>query len=143
MSDAAKGQLISKCLYEIIVWTKIPTKILIISALKGQGRNYQNFWWCLWSKRWLHKDILKLTDLYQEFQRKLQEFFHEFHKKFHRNFQQNSSVNSYKNRSYLKGSYQLFRSEVHQDPDSEETSWKNTINPKHTFWILRILLDSQ
>ena len=29
-----KGQLISKCLYEVIVWTKIPTKNLIISALK-------------------------------------------------------------------------------------------------------------
>ena len=37
-----KGQLISKCLYEVIVWTKIPTKKLIISVL-GQGRNYQKF----------------------------------------------------------------------------------------------------
>ena len=25
-NDFVKGQLISKCLYEIIVWTKIPTK---------------------------------------------------------------------------------------------------------------------
>ena len=32
-----KGQLISKCLYEIIVWTKIPTKILIVSALALLG----------------------------------------------------------------------------------------------------------
>jgi hypothetical protein len=32
---AVKGQLISKCLYEVIVWTKIPPKNLIISALKG------------------------------------------------------------------------------------------------------------
>ena len=24
-----KGQLISKCLYEVIIWTKIPTKILV------------------------------------------------------------------------------------------------------------------
>ena len=30
--DTFKGQLISKCLYEIIVWTKMPTKILIVSA---------------------------------------------------------------------------------------------------------------
>ena len=28
----AKGQLISKCLFEKIVWTKIPTKNLIDSA---------------------------------------------------------------------------------------------------------------
>ena len=31
--SATKGQLISKCLYEIIVWTKIPTKILIVCKL--------------------------------------------------------------------------------------------------------------
>ena len=30
----AKGQLISKCLFEKIVWTKIPPKNLIDSALK-------------------------------------------------------------------------------------------------------------
>ena len=29
---APKGQLISECLFEKIVWTKIPTKILIDSA---------------------------------------------------------------------------------------------------------------
>ena len=33
-----KGQLISKCLYEIIVWTKIPTNFLIISALALSGQ---------------------------------------------------------------------------------------------------------
>jgi len=30
--SAIKGQLISKCLFEKIVWTKIPTKNLIDSA---------------------------------------------------------------------------------------------------------------
>ena len=50
--EYAKGQLISKCLYEVIVWTKIPTKNLIILLV-------------FWSERWFHKDILKLTDLYE------------------------------------------------------------------------------
>ena len=59
-----KGQLISKCLYEVIVWTKIPTKNLIISALKGPGQKLSKFSLVFWSKRWLHKDILKLTDPY-------------------------------------------------------------------------------
>ena len=38
-----KGQLISKCLYEIIVWTKIPTKNLIVSALALSGQKLSNF----------------------------------------------------------------------------------------------------
>ena len=58
-----KGQLISKCLYEIIIWTKIPTKFLKISALKGPGQKLSNFLLVFWSKRRLQKDILKLTDL--------------------------------------------------------------------------------
>ena len=58
----SKGQLISKCLYEIIVWTKIPTKILIVSALAGQ--KLSKFLLVFWSKRRLQKGILKLTDLY-------------------------------------------------------------------------------
>ena len=37
------GQLISKCLFEVFVWTKIPTKILIISALKGPGQKLSKF----------------------------------------------------------------------------------------------------
>ena len=57
-----KGQLISKCLYEIIVWTKIPTKFLIISALALSGQKLSNFLLVFWSKRRLQKDILKLTD---------------------------------------------------------------------------------
>ena len=60
----AKGQLIWKGLYEIIVWTKIPTKFLIISALALSGQKLSNFSLVFWSKRWLQKDILKLTDLY-------------------------------------------------------------------------------
>ena len=59
----AKGQLISKCLYEIIVWTKIPTKILIVSALALSEQKLSNFLLVFWSKRRLQKDILKLTDL--------------------------------------------------------------------------------
>ena len=58
-----KGQLISKCLYEVIVWTKIPTKNLIDSALKVTGQNLSNFLLVFWSKRFFQKDILKLTDL--------------------------------------------------------------------------------
>ena len=61
---STKGQLISKCLYEVIVWTKIPTKNLIISALKGPGQKLSKFSLVFWSKRWFHKDVLKLTDLY-------------------------------------------------------------------------------
>ena len=52
----AKGQLISKCLFEKIVWTKIPPKNLIDSALKVSKLSF-------WSKRFFQKDILKLTDL--------------------------------------------------------------------------------
>ena len=52
----AKGQLISKCLFEKIVWTKIPTKNLIDSAQQVL---------VFWSKRFFQKDILKSTDLYK------------------------------------------------------------------------------
>ena len=46
----SKGQLISKCLYEVIVWTKIPTKNLIISALKGPGQKLSKISLVFWSK---------------------------------------------------------------------------------------------
>ena len=62
-AKAYKGQLISKYVYEIIVWTKIPTKILIVSALALSGQKLSNFLLVFWSKRRLQKDILKLTDL--------------------------------------------------------------------------------
>ena len=55
-----KGHLISKCLFEVFVWTKLPTKILIISALKGPGQKLLKFSLVFWSK-----DIFKLTDLYK------------------------------------------------------------------------------
>ena len=51
-----KGQLISKCLYGIIVWTKIPTKILIVSALALSGQKLSNFLLVFWSK-WRHFEI--------------------------------------------------------------------------------------
>ena len=47
----SKGQLISKCLFEVFVWTKIPTKNLIISALKGPGQKLSKFLLVFWSKR--------------------------------------------------------------------------------------------
>ena len=46
-----KGQLISKCLFEVSVWTKIPTKILIIPALKEPGQKLSKFSLVFWSKR--------------------------------------------------------------------------------------------
>ena len=63
-----KGQLISKCLYEVIVWTKIPTKNLIISALIGPGQKLSKKMLAFWSKQWFHKDILRLTDLYKMYE---------------------------------------------------------------------------
>ena len=59
----SKGQLISKCLFGFIVWTKISTKNLTNSALEWVGQNLSNFSLVFWSKRWHQKDILKLTDL--------------------------------------------------------------------------------
>ena len=49
----SKGQLISKCLLGVIVWTKIPTKKIEKNLL------------VFWSKLSYQKDILKLTDLYR------------------------------------------------------------------------------
>ena len=50
-SIQVKGQLISKCLFEVFIWTKIPTKNLIISALKGPGHKLSKFALVFWSKR--------------------------------------------------------------------------------------------
>ena len=58
-----KGQLISKCLFEKIVWTKIAPKNMIDSAHKLSGQNLSNFLVVFWSKRFFQQDILKLTDL--------------------------------------------------------------------------------
>ena len=44
----AKGQLISKCLFEVIIWTKIPMKNLTISAVKEPGQKLSNFLLVFW-----------------------------------------------------------------------------------------------
>ena len=36
--EAHKGQLISECPFGVIVWTKIPTKFLMVSALVLSGQ---------------------------------------------------------------------------------------------------------
>ena len=42
---------------------KYEQKIVNISALTTQGRNPDNFSFVFWEERWLHKLILKLSDL--------------------------------------------------------------------------------
>ena len=44
---------------------KYEQKNVRISALCSEGRNLDNFSFVFWEKRWLHKFILKLTDLYK------------------------------------------------------------------------------
>ena len=58
-----KGQTISEWIYEVIVSPKIRTKFVKISALTTQGRNPDNFSLVFSEKQWLHKFILKLSDL--------------------------------------------------------------------------------
>ena len=64
-----KSQLNSDWIYEVIVSSKIPTKnyrdyFLPYLLIIFQGRNPSNFWLAFWDKRWPHKFILNLTDLY-------------------------------------------------------------------------------
>ena len=47
---------------------KYERKIVKISDLTTQGRNSDNFSFVFWEKRWLHKFILKLSDLYKDSQ---------------------------------------------------------------------------
>ena len=62
----AKGQLISECLFEKIVWTKIPTKNLIDSAhYTCWAESIKFFVGILVQTIFSKKNILKLTDLYQ------------------------------------------------------------------------------
>ena len=99
--EISKGQLISKCPFGFIVWTKLPTKLFLNfcpeifctflgascrlpclwyyilspqeaqrasmkppgSYNKTQGRNPEIISLVFLSKRWIQKDILKLTDL--------------------------------------------------------------------------------
>ena len=46
---------------------KYERNMVRISALCSEGRNLDNFLFVFWEKWWLHKLILKLTDLYQAF----------------------------------------------------------------------------
>ena len=43
---------------------KYEQKIVRISALTTQGRNPDSFTFLFWEKRWLHKFILKISELY-------------------------------------------------------------------------------
>ena len=45
-------------------FSQIMNQILYCATL--QGRNPYNIWFIFWKKWWLHKFILKFTDLYQE-----------------------------------------------------------------------------
>ena len=58
-----KGQLISKCPFGVIVWTKIPTKNLIDSAHYTCWAESINFFVGILVLTFFQKDILKLTDL--------------------------------------------------------------------------------
>ena len=58
--QASKGQLISKCLFEKIVWTKIPTKNLIDSAQKCLYR--QGKYLC-WPESYIIYEVLPVTNL--------------------------------------------------------------------------------
>ena len=81
-SDHAKGQLISKCLFGVIVWTKIEQKYCKDFCFLGASwkpkkvpgspqdatKNFRAeilaiFTVLFWSKLWHQKDISKLTDL--------------------------------------------------------------------------------
>ena len=61
---------VSKCQNEFMKSTFLPkyeANIVRISTLYCatlQGRNLHNFWFIFWEKQWLHKFILKFTDLY-------------------------------------------------------------------------------
>jgi hypothetical protein len=62
-----KGQLISKCLFGVIVLTNIPTKNLTISALAhnlGARAEIVKFFRWYFGRNDDTQDILKLTDLY-------------------------------------------------------------------------------
>ena len=56
----AKGQLLSKCLFEKIVSTKIPTKNLIDSAQKSLYR--QGKYLC-WPESYIIYEVLPVTNL--------------------------------------------------------------------------------
>jgi hypothetical protein len=47
----SKGQLISECIYEVIVSPKCQPKIIQISVLPSQEKNLENVWLAFWKKR--------------------------------------------------------------------------------------------
>ena len=59
----AKGQLISEWIYEAKTSPKKWTKNCKDFCPVSEGRNPCNFLFVFWEKFWLHKFILKLTDL--------------------------------------------------------------------------------
>ena len=67
-SLGCKGQLNSEWIYEVNISPKIQTKnyryFCPNPIINFQGRNLCNFWLGFWEKRWPHKFILNLTDLY-------------------------------------------------------------------------------
>ena len=90
-SRITKGQLISKCPFGFIVWTKIPIPGDLVcniinkeacrkpqkasrkpprSYKKFQGRNPEIISLVILSKQWNQRDILKLTDLYSSIKKK-------------------------------------------------------------------------
>ena len=56
-----KGQLISEWIFKVTVSPRIRTKNF---CPHYTGQKSWNFLFVFWEKRWLHKLILKLTDLY-------------------------------------------------------------------------------
>ena len=59
----SKGQLISEWIYEAKTSPKKWTKNCKDFCPVSEGRNPCNFSFVFWEKFWLHKFILKLTDL--------------------------------------------------------------------------------
>ena len=103
-----KGQYISKWIYEVIVSPKIWTKIIRISALYTVG---QKSWW------WLHKFILKFTDLYKisgppsdflMIKRALRDFF-PYHAYDFSKFETNSAKHFWKTFSILRQELRLYQ----------------------------------
>ena len=54
---------VSKFLNEFMKLSFLPKYEWKISALCSEGRNLDNFLFIFWEKRWLHKFILKMSDL--------------------------------------------------------------------------------
>ena len=62
--ESFKGQLISKQIYEVIVFPKKRKNIARISALTLRAEILAISRLFFWEKRWLHNFVLRFTDLY-------------------------------------------------------------------------------